>query len=291
MALRRSIDASSVLSIDDLADYDIISSDGQRSLESSIADLGHVERTAADIYEPPPSQEAREKFVTPGFSIDDIQTYVQKTIGANDISLRRMEGSDDHRTVRVYVDGIFDPFHAGHALQLRQAKLAFPLVHLMVGVHSDVACDQHGSPTTRTYLERCEVVRHCRWVDEVIPDAPWIIDEAFLKARRIDYVAIDEGTSVDPTCDKERVKGYDLVKGLHKALHTRRTVGLTHPEPKSVLSTPRIGGSRASTLRGVSHTAALENIKDVLGPALEDTHSESPFEEPKVDEFGSGEGI
>ena len=36
-------------------------------------------------------------------------------------------------------------------------------------------------------------------MDEVIPDAPWKLDEAFVRSRRIDYVAIDEGTSIDPS--------------------------------------------------------------------------------------------
>ena len=50
--------------------------------------------------------------------------------------------------------------------------------------------------------------------DEVVPEAPWRLDEVFLRARRIDYVAIDEGASVNPAFEKERVKGYDLVKSL-----------------------------------------------------------------------------
>jgi choline-phosphate cytidylyltransferase len=35
-------------------------------------------------------------------------------------------------------------------------------------------------------------VRHCRWVDEVVADAPWVIDSAFLEKYEIDYVAHDE---------------------------------------------------------------------------------------------------
>jgi choline-phosphate cytidylyltransferase len=30
-----------------------------------------------------------------------------------------------------------------------------------------------------------------RWVDEVIPDAPWVIDQEFLDKHSIDYVAHD----------------------------------------------------------------------------------------------------
>lgn len=39
---------------------------------------------------------------------------------------------------------------------------------------------------------RCEAARHCRWVDEVVADAPWVIDEEFLQKFEIDYVAHDE---------------------------------------------------------------------------------------------------
>ena len=39
---------------------------------------------------------------------------------------------------------------------------------------------------------RCEAVRHCRWVDEIVPDSPWILDAAFLEKWKIDYVAHDE---------------------------------------------------------------------------------------------------
>lgn len=108
------------------------------------------------------------------------------------------------------------PLISRHALQLRQAKLSFPFVHLIVGVYSDLLCEQHNSPASIPHLERCELLRHCRWVDEVVPEAPWTIDETFLRARRIDYVAIDEGISIDPACDNERLKGYDLVKSLRK---------------------------------------------------------------------------
>ena len=45
----------------------------------------------------------------------------------------------------------------------------------------------------------------------------WKVKERFLRARQIDFVAIDEGTSIDPDCDRDRLKGYDLVKSIRES--------------------------------------------------------------------------
>ena len=103
-------------------------------------------------------------------------------------------------------------FVFSNALQFRQAKLAFPFVHLIVGVFSDDLLREHNCIPTWPGVERAELVRHCRWVDEVLRDVPWELTLEFLEEKRIDFVLIDEGTSVDPTYDKARVIGFDELK-------------------------------------------------------------------------------
>jgi len=95
---------------------------------------------------------------------------------------------------------------------LRQAKLSFPRVQLVVGVFSDKSIREHEREPTWPEEERYELLRHCRWVDDIITGAPWELSEDFLCRQRIDFVAIEEGTSVNPACDKLRIKGYDEVK-------------------------------------------------------------------------------
>lgn len=212
------MDSSSVLSDED---YDVISNPGQRSLESSIADLHHI--PALTTYELPPSDAAKERLSTVTLSPVDIQAYVQNALTASSAG----KFPRNNITLRVYVDGVFDVLTAGHAHQLRQAKLSFPSVHLIVGVLSDEQCRAHNTTPHFSHLERCELMRHCRWVDEVLYDAPWTVNDRFIIDKRIDYLALEEGSSVNPEFDKERLKGYDIAKRLGRVLPTRMTTGLT----------------------------------------------------------------
>jgi hypothetical protein len=137
----------------------------------------------------------------------------------------------------------------------------------MVGVFSDDTCRSHKSHTSVPHVERCEVVRHCRWVDEVIPDAPWMLEKDQLVRWRINYVAFDEGTSVDPAFDKARLKAYDTLKSMGtplfaltgfvdyslivsegKVIPTRRTMGLgrTSPTRLWVPTTPTYTSGQAT---------------------------------------------
>lgn len=149
----------------------------------------------------------------------DIQSFVRRAIDGEPGRPYHINPPPTDRPVRIFADGVYDLFHFGHALQLRQAKLSFPNVHLLVGVNSDQDVQRHKARCVMNHIERCEAVRHCRWVDEVIPDCPWILDAAFLDRWRIDYVAHDE----QPYGAEGHDDVYAFVKQLGKFLPTRRT--------------------------------------------------------------------
>ena len=83
-------------------------------------------------------------------------------------------------------------FHIGHARVLEQAKKLFPYVHLIVGVSGDEETAQKKGKIVMTEAERVDILRHCKWVDEIISPCPWIITLDFVNEHSIDFVAHDD---------------------------------------------------------------------------------------------------
>ncbi|KAJ4810787.1 Choline-phosphate cytidylyltransferase [Rhynchospora pubera] len=129
------------------------------------------------------------------------------------------------RPVRVYADGIYDLFHFGHARSLEQAKKSFPNTYLLVGCCNDEVTHKYKGKTVMTDEERYESLRHCKWVDEVIPDAPWVINQEFLDKHKIDYVAHDSLPYADASGAGKDV--YEFVKKVGKFKETKRTEGIS----------------------------------------------------------------
>ncbi len=87
---------------------------------------------------------------------------------------------------RVYVDMVADLFHYGHVNFLRLASKFGD--HLMVGVHSDETVMSYKRRPIMTMEERMQSVAGCRYVDEVLPDAPLSIPREWIEEHNIDLI-------------------------------------------------------------------------------------------------------
>jgi glycerol-3-phosphate cytidylyltransferase len=88
---------------------------------------------------------------------------------------------------------VADLFHYGHAEFLRRARELGDI--LVVGIHSDEVVESYKRAPLTTMEERVKVVEACRYVDEVIPDAPLAVTEDWIERHRIDLVV--HGDDID----------------------------------------------------------------------------------------------
>lgn len=133
------------------------------------------------------------------------------------------DGSDPNNPVRVYADGVFDMYHIGHAKVLEQAKKLFKHCTLIVGVSGDEETIAKKGKIVMTESERVEILKHCKWVDEVICPCPWIITVDFLKKNNIHYVAHDD----IPYGSVGQEDIYAEIKKLGMFKATQRTDGIS----------------------------------------------------------------
>ena len=88
--------------------------------------------------------------------------------------------------IRVYADMVADLFHYGHMSFLKQARASGD--YLLVGVHADDVVVSYKRRPVLTMEERVASVAGCRYVDEVLPNAPLIVDRAWIEKHNIHLV-------------------------------------------------------------------------------------------------------
>jgi len=129
------------------------------------------------------------------------------------------------KKVRVYMDGCFDLMHYGHANALRQARALGD--ELVAGVVSDEEIIANKGPPVLSLEERMVMVSGLKWVDEVIADAPYAINENFMKKLfdeyNIDYIIHGD----DPCLLPDGSDAYALAKKAGRYKQIKRTEGVS----------------------------------------------------------------
>jgi len=114
--------------------------------------------------------------------------------------------------------------HFGHANALRQAREVGDV--LVVGVHDDAEIAHHKGPTVMNEQERYKMVRACKWADEVVEGAPYLMTLDTLDKYNCDFCVHGEDISVDA----EGRDVYEKVKQAGRYRTIKRTEGISTTE-------------------------------------------------------------
>jgi ethanolamine-phosphate cytidylyltransferase len=133
------------------------------------------------------------------------------------------------KQIRVWVDGVFDMMHFGHANMLRQAKALGD--YLIVGVNSsETVIEQKGTPPVMTDQERVTAVEAVKWVDEVVPDVPYVMSAEYIEMITEKYKIDLFVHGDDPCLDAQGNDVYAHVKAQGKFQTVKRTEGVSSTE-------------------------------------------------------------
>ncbi|PKB73467.1 MAG: hypothetical protein BZY75_01770 [SAR202 cluster bacterium Io17-Chloro-G7] len=86
----------------------------------------------------------------------------------------------------MYVDMVADLFHYGHMEFLRKAREMG--TYLIAGIVADDVAELSKRKPILTMEERVASVAGCKYVDQVLPNAPWRIDRAWIIQHHIQLV-------------------------------------------------------------------------------------------------------
>jgi choline-phosphate cytidylyltransferase len=125
--------------------------------------------------------------------------------------------------IRIYVDGVFDLTHYGHFALFKKIKQIYPSGILLVGVSSDEDCTKNKTKTILTQDERIKSLSYCKYIDYIINDIPWIINEEFVKKNSIDYICHDPL----PYLHKDTDDIYKIWKNKGMFIGLNRTEGIS----------------------------------------------------------------
>ncbi len=145
--------------------------------------------------------------------------------------------SESKSPIRIYVDGVYDLFHAGHISSfyrsIEAASKACGVdptnIELIVGVMADDEATQYKRKPIWTIDERMLVISACKLVHQAIANAPMPITKDFLQEHQIDYVMHGDDFNPDtirywygPAIDQGKFLTVPYTKGISTSTTIKR---------------------------------------------------------------------
>ena len=93
----------------------------------------------------------------------------------------------------IYTDMVADLYHFGHAKYLENIynKLIRDTNNkLYVGIHSNESVESYKRKPVLTMYERIEVLKSCKYINTIIPNAPVVLTNEYIKTHNIEKICI-----------------------------------------------------------------------------------------------------
>ncbi|CAG9309981.1 unnamed protein product [Blepharisma stoltei] len=148
---------------------------------------------------------------------EELLSFVNSYNSSEILTLSRVRADPD----RIYIDGCWDIMHSGHFNAIRQAKMLGKI--LVVGVHNDDEIVRNKGMPVMTNQERLSMVRACKWVDEVVENAPYSATEGWLDSLNCRYIAHGDDIAIN----SEGVDAYAQLKNAGRFKIIKRTEGIS----------------------------------------------------------------
>ena len=149
-------------------------------------------------------------------------------------------GNSNHSSqnqVRIFMDGAFDMMHFGHMNAFRLGRELGTF--LIVGINSDESITECKGPPLMNNDQRRTMVESCKFVDQVLPDCPYIMNKEYLdyiiREYNVDYVihgddpCIVDGNDVYATAKEAgRYKSIPRTEGISTTDIIGRILSISH---------------------------------------------------------------
>jgi len=128
------------------------------------------------------------------------------------------------KQIRIFMDGAFDVMHYGHMNAFRLGRSLG--TYLIVGVNSDESITRCKGPPIMNDEERLASVEGCKFVDEVVPDCPYIMTSEYLD-HIFDKYDVDYVVHGDDPCIVDGRDVYESAKRRGRYRSIPRTEGVS----------------------------------------------------------------
>ena len=201
------------------------------------------------------------------------------------------QSSGAPKQIRIFMDGAFDVMHYGHMNAFRLGRSLG--TYLIVGVNSDESITTCKGPPIMNDEERLTSVEGCKFVDEVVPDCPYIMTSEYLDhifdRYDVDYVVhgddpcIVDGRDVYESAKRrgryrsiprtEGVSTTDIV-GRMLLMTTEHHMGRNRRRGDSVASLGSACSGMSGAVVGASGTASFDALDGGDGGMMDDYDDE-----------------